>query len=103
MSNQKICTTCKIEKSLDLYSPDKRATDGKQSRCRECSKKLQSKKYHSDIELSRSKNRDYYDENKEYFHEKSKIYRDNNVEIIKERKKKYYDSIKTDEKWKENN
>lgn len=32
----KICTTCKVDKSLSDYPPDKRAKDGKQSKCRNC-------------------------------------------------------------------
>ena len=32
----KVCTTCKLKKDLSLYSPDKRAKDGRQSRCKAC-------------------------------------------------------------------
>lgn len=33
----KVCATCKIEKSVNDFSYDKRSIDGRLSRCRECS------------------------------------------------------------------
>jgi hypothetical protein len=36
----KICTVCKISKSLDEYYSEKRAVDGKTARCKKCHNKL---------------------------------------------------------------
>ena len=41
----KICTCCGEEKPLDLFTYDKRSSDGRVSRCKEC-KKLDNKKSH---------------------------------------------------------
>lgn len=32
----KICTKCKTNKALSEYAPDRRATDRKQSQCKQC-------------------------------------------------------------------
>lgn len=32
----KRCSKCRAEKPMDCFSPDKRASDGKQSQCRQC-------------------------------------------------------------------
>lgn len=32
----KVCTQCKLEKSLSLFSPDKRVSSGVQSKCKSC-------------------------------------------------------------------
>ena len=34
----KICSVCKVEKSIDLFGNDSRNSSGKQARCRECGK-----------------------------------------------------------------
>jgi NAD-dependent SIR2 family protein deacetylase len=34
----KICTKCKIEKDFDEFSAEKRHTDGKLSRCKDCTR-----------------------------------------------------------------
>ncbi len=35
---KKICTKCKIDKSLDLFAIDKKGIHGKHSRCKQCEK-----------------------------------------------------------------
>ena len=38
----KVCTVCKCEKPLSMFSPDKRVKDGCQSRCKTCYAKIMS-------------------------------------------------------------
>jgi ferric iron reductase protein FhuF len=40
----KVCSDCKQLKSLDLFSPDRRRSDNKQSRCRPCGYSLKKEK-----------------------------------------------------------
>lgn len=44
----KTCKKCKEEKSIDLFSPDKRNKDGKQSTCRLCCNLIRKEKYKND-------------------------------------------------------
>lgn len=41
----KLCTKCKQSKPIDKFSPDKRASDGKTSQCRECMSDRRKNKY----------------------------------------------------------
>lgn len=72
----KICSKCKIEKSLDEFGNAKREKDGKKYQCKECSKIYD--KYNPEREKAwRLKNRDKLIESK-------KTYRKNNKDKIKE-------------------
>jgi hypothetical protein len=59
----KTCTKCGLTLDLNEFYKDSRATDGKRSCCKECSKQYRRK--NADKVLA--DNRAYYQENKEYF------------------------------------
>lgn len=46
---KKVCTKCKKNKTLDKYSPDKRASDGKTSQCTECMSSRKKNRYQDTI------------------------------------------------------
>ena len=82
----KICTKCKIEKSLDEFYNDKRNKDGKTSRCKDCMKKycLENK------DKLNKQHKNYYESHKQELIIKVKKYRNNHQEEIKIYKKKHY-------------
>jgi hypothetical protein len=82
----KICSKCKVEKSVECYSKNKKTKDGLQSYCKDC-KNHQFKQYY---QKNLEKLREYRQENKEKVRERDKKYRQENTEKIKERKKQYY-------------
>jgi hypothetical protein len=45
ISNTKVCNYCKQALLLDQFSPDKRNSDGRQSRCRRCVKKTRQERH----------------------------------------------------------
>jgi transketolase len=75
----KVCAKCKQEKSLECFSKNRAAKDGKVCYCRECRKDIQKK---------------WREKNKEYFKEYSKKYREENKEKIKEKRKEYKEYLK---------
>jgi 5-methylcytosine-specific restriction endonuclease McrA len=96
----KICTTCKEFKDLEHYYKDKRAKDGKFSRCISCQKEAGRKYYHSNkerfieyYEENREKykeyNSEYYQANKETFAENSREYRTKHKEELATKKSEY--------------
>lgn len=95
----KTCTTCKNLLSLDCFSPDKRATDGKQSRCRKCARSKKNQAYHADPEKSKEKGRAYYRENSEKVNASNAKSRAKHRDVILERKRDYYGRVKTDPEW----
>ena len=92
----KICTKCKIEKSLKTFSKDKYTKDGLASACKDCSNKQKKEYYENNKEKIAKKQKEYYEKNKEksqeYYEqnkEKSQEYRKKNKEKITKKKKKY--------------
>jgi len=67
----KYCTNCKIEKSLDCFSKNKKSKDGYYTWCKECCKQ-------------------HYEENKEEILIKGKIYNQKNKDEILKYQKQYY-------------
>jgi hypothetical protein len=89
----KTCKTCNEEKPLDLFSKEKRNTDGHTSKCTKC----------LSIYI-----KNYYLNNKENIKKKSNIYYAKNTEKCKEANKLNYQKNKTryiemNKKWQENN
>ena len=108
----KICTKCKIEKSLDEFGVEKRVNDGKSAWCKQCYKKyrvehkeerkiynkkynkenkdklcVQHKKWHSEHrEECKISKHEYYLKNKERFTVQNKKYQEDHKE-----EKKLYD------------
>jgi hypothetical protein len=96
----KICSKCKVEKSLNEFSKDKNRKCGFFPTCKSCVNKYykinkeyflnHAKEYRinnaESIVLSK---KIYYEKNKKYIKEQVKKYRDENIENIKEYQKKY--------------
>lgn len=70
----KTCTQCKQAKPIGEFPPHKRASDGKQSKCRECRAANQ---------------RDYAKRNPDKKRESDKRYRQNHPDTIREKKRQY--------------
>jgi hypothetical protein len=81
----KVCTKCKIEKSLIEFGKDKQKKDGFTSQCKSCINKRSLKFYHSNKDILQVKGREYYYNNKEKSLLRQKEY-DN---LNKEKKAKY--------------
>lgn len=45
-TNKKICCKCRIEKDTQAFSKDKCTSDGLQSRCKQCAKKVNKENYY---------------------------------------------------------
>jgi hypothetical protein len=103
----KICSKCKKEKHLDLFSNNKTNKDGKHSWCKECIKKqreLKKEKYNKRKKIYYKENiekiREYDAKRREQTDYKSKKslwdknYREKNKEKINEQKKLYYQENK---------
>ena len=91
----KICSKCKVEKELSVFSKDKNSIDGFYLRCKSCVKQdyldnkekiyNRIKKYRLDNkEKISNKQKQYYLDNKEKVKQNSKQYRLNNKEKISE-------------------
>lgn len=45
-TNKKICCKCRIEKDIQAFTKDKCTSDGLQSRCKQCAKKVNKENYY---------------------------------------------------------
>jgi len=61
----KICTKCHVEKSFDEFTFDNRASDGRQSRCKECHKEDEKIRKINNPESVRKSDRKWRENNKE--------------------------------------
>ena len=107
--DQKKCSKCNVYKTFDKYYNDKQKSDGKDTKCKDCSN-LKNKKYYEENKdkmkqynkVYREQNKDklimkdkkYYEENKEKIALRDKYYRENNKEKIAQHKKKYREENK---------
>ena len=57
MTQSKICTKCKTNKSLDLFAKDTRLKSGHCSACKDCNKKFQNFRYASDASYRMTRNK----------------------------------------------
>lgn len=90
----KICTKCKIEKSITEFNKKKDTKDGLKTHCRECCRYANKQRYQDKTEEILSKNREYHNKNKEVISAQRKEYRENNTEKIKEEKRLFYQNNK---------
>lgn len=86
----KVCVCCKTEKSSTEFSPDKRASDGLQSRCRSCANEKRRAAYKADPDRARKYRRDYYAANTEIVLSVNKKSRDKHSEKIANSKRARY-------------
>ena len=61
LSQSKICTKCHTSKSLDMFSPNARLKDGKQSCCKECYRKYKATPKMKEYQRRRYNNRNEAD------------------------------------------
>jgi len=99
----KICNCCKIEKTIDKYSNNKRFEDNKNVTCKECNGARSLKYYYDNrnkiIEKDKIKRNTneykiyrvkYLEENREEINKINKLYKINNREKVLQEKKDYY-------------
>lgn len=93
MTTNKICTTCKDEKSLDNFNKSKTGKYGVTSTCKTCVKKYNKdnseKRYENDKKY-RKNNPDkiYYKNNREKVLKRIREFRNKNLALVKEQQKK---------------
>lgn len=92
VSDLKICTACKVSKSLDCFSLNKQRRDGLMTRCRECRSALYRKNRIHILEIKR-KNYPKHAEKRAAYNKKYAIENKDKIkkykEITKERRKTY--------------
>jgi hypothetical protein len=86
---KKICSRCKEEKDISLFSKKKKSSDGYNWWCKECSSIYKKKYYKKNIEKAKEYNRKDYLNNKEKYLEYAKIYREKNESKVKQSFKNY--------------
>jgi len=82
---EKICSCCKLNKSIDNFGVNKNKSDGYDIRCKECYKKdrEKTKDYHN------TRSTEYYHNNKEHCLKVKKEWQHNNVEKTRVANKRY--------------
>ena len=86
----KVCSKCKKEKELSLFSKQKKGKNGLHSYCKSCEKEYRE----NNKEKLNEYFKEYYENNKEKHKEYCKEYRENNKEKHKEYRKEYYENNK---------
>ena len=82
---EKVCSSCKINKSFDSFNKSKNSPFGLHRQCKSCRKIERD----TNKERTRKKNQEYYKKNKESLLKKNKIYRKNNKDKINIQRKEY--------------
>lgn len=90
----KSCTGCKADLSADAFSPDRRAVDGLQSRCRACVSLSKRAAYAADPGRLRTRQNTYYHNNKDRVSEINKASRERRKESVSTAKKAHYELAK---------
>jgi len=88
---KKICKICKKSKTIDNFHIHRWRKDGRESRCKECRKKLDHIVYknYRDTPEGKEKTKKYYAKNKEHLKAKAKEYADRNRDKINNRNTKW--------------
>jgi 5-methylcytosine-specific restriction endonuclease McrA len=97
--NTKLCKKCSLDKPLSDYSPDKRASDGKQGRCKACGTAANKARYWTGPDKARKQKREAAAKNPEKYKAYSKATRHRNAEAVAARKKAYYKEKRKDPVW----
>ena len=92
----KVCSKCKITKTLSEFSKDKSRKDGYDLRCKSCRKE----QHQNNKEANNVRSQQYYQDNLDKVKETRKKYRENNPEKIKEWRENNPEKIK---EWREDN
>lgn len=86
----KVCTKCKIEKSLDFFTKSSNTKDGYRYHCKECRKSS----YDNKKEELKLQMKEYYQSNREKVLLQQKEYRDSNEQKIQLRKREWFENNK---------
>ncbi len=92
----KICTKCKIPKSLGEFSFDSRDKGYRKSRCKECLKKYDGQYREYNRKVIREKDRDRYQINKGTIKKRHELYYQNNKARFKKWASQYYRNHKNE-------
>lgn len=79
-------------KEDEQYHKDSRRKNGRQNKCKQCKKELNSRNYIKNKDKIKARNRKWHKANPEKLAEINKRYRDNNKDVISKRFKKWRDS-----------
>lgn len=108
----RICSKCKKELPLDMFTKDSTNKSGFSSSCKECQKQLRKerklkidkwfadnqehvKEYHKKYSKEHAKEKSEYNKaNKEYFKQKRKEYEQQNIDKIRDQRKRYRKYLK---------
>jgi hypothetical protein len=82
---EKVCTKCKISKSVDIFGKLKSAKDNLRSECNDCRREYRT----AVSDHIKEKNKIYYEKNKNAVLEKNKEYRNNNKQSINLKRNEY--------------
>lgn len=100
----KVCIKCGIEKSIKEFSKKSAAKDGKQSQCKECTKKYAAKYYKDNSEAIRKRINIYHITNNEIIRIKKKDYYENNKKLISKKNKNWkLEHTEYQKEWRQNN
>jgi 5-methylcytosine-specific restriction endonuclease McrA len=86
----KACSKCKRHLSCSLFAADRRASDGLQSQCRDCSNSAKRSRYQADPDGARKRQNDYYHANKAAVSESNAKSRVKRADKIKAHKRAAY-------------
>ena len=86
----KICSRCKIEKSVSEFHKDKSKKDGLNNICKMCASEQDKKYRQANLEKKRELTKKWKEANLEKVREHQKRYRENNPELKRENNKIYY-------------
>lgn len=93
---EKTCCACKVCLPASLFSSDKRASDGLQSRCKPCAAAARRSSYASNPDAARQRQRDYYKQNPDVIKAINARSREKNIDAVKACKRAYYERRKHD-------
>lgn len=85
----KICTTCKIQKSIETFSKNKSRKDGHNTQCKSCTKDYQL----MNKELIAERKKIYYEANKDHVVEYNQIHKSHIAVVKSQYQKKNRDKI----------
>jgi len=86
---KKVCTICKVEKDLEDFYKENRASDGRRCRCKECTKKYNNKYYVKNADAIKERVNKWTENNYDYRIEYKRDWNDNHRDEISNYNKKY--------------
>lgn len=92
---RKTCTTCQVEKDLDLFANEKGGKYGRSSKCKECKKEYARQYRERNPEKHRASLRNSYQKYRDERREAASEAYQRDAEDIKERQRAYYQRTKT--------